>query len=152
MKYIAFFFILSVATMVHASGINNNTESYDASMQQQFARSVSDRIFFDINSYSIRPEDIQVLSSLGSWLEKNDCDFIIEGHTDEQGTRNSSLVLGLRRAHTVFDYFLARGINSSRMKITSYGKEIPAVLGYDESAYSKNRRTVITLQKCTPQD
>ncbi|WP_144079416.1 OmpA family protein [Candidatus Liberibacter americanus] len=122
--------------------IDISTKNYDLS------NSIGNTVFFNDSSHSIRPQDIQVLSALGSWLETNDCDFIIEGHTDAIGTRNYSFALGLRRAQSVFNYFLARGINSSRMKITSYGKESPAVFGQDENSFSKNRRVVIVLKRC----
>ncbi|AKK20355.1 OmpA family protein [Candidatus Liberibacter africanus] len=156
MQYIAIFSILSAMTVIGSSENNNGFDmktssdsvvSYSDPLQKTFPMS-GDRILFDINSYSVRPSDIQVLSSLGSWLEKYDCDFIIEGHTDEQGSRNSSIALGLNRAYAVFNYFLARGISVSRMKVTSYGKEMPDVSGHDENAYEKNRRAVIVLKEC----
>lgn len=116
--------------------------------QNELSKSVGDTLFFDKFSHSIRPEDVQILSGLGSWLESNDCDFIIEGHTDASVTRNYSFALGLRRAQSIFNYFLARGIQSSRMKITSYGKESPIVSGQDEASVAKNRRAVVVLKSC----
>ncbi|ACT57020.1 OmpA family protein [Candidatus Liberibacter asiaticus] len=156
MQYSTIFIILSAITMMSISGIDNldtkisspDTVLNESSLQEQFSSSVGDSVFFDTSSYSIRPADIQVLSNLGSWLEKHDCDFLIEGHADELGSRNSSIALGLRRAYAVFNYFVARGISASRMKVTSYGKEMPSVYGHDEDAYAKNRRAIVFLKGC----
>ncbi|MEG8099286.1 OmpA family protein [Candidatus Liberibacter brunswickensis] len=148
-QYIAILGILSAISMV-GYDVNDNadteTSSYDY-LKSQLAET-GNSIFFDVNSYYIRPSEIQLLSNLASFLEKNDCDFLIEGHTDEHGSRNSSIALGFHRAYSVFNYFLAGGINQSRMKVTSYGKEVPSMLGRDENAYAKNRRVVIVLKEC----
>ncbi|MBY7649559.1 MAG: flagellar motor protein MotB [Candidatus Liberibacter europaeus] len=117
-------------------------------MQKEFTYSAGEGIFFDESSYVIRPEDIHILSSIGSWLESHDCDFVIAGHTDGQGTRNYNMVLGFHRARMVYNYLLARGIPSSRMKTTSYGKELPISLGLSENSYAKNRRAVVILKRC----
>ncbi|MBA5723552.1 OmpA family protein [Liberibacter sp. Z1] len=117
------------------------------SMRKELSMVIGDRVFFEKNSYSIRSEDVQTLSRLGTWLKENDCGLLIEGHTDEIGTRNYSLALGYRRAYTILDYFISMGIEESRVRIISYGKEVPAILGDDEYSWSKNRRAVFVLEQ-----
>ena len=66
----------------------------------------------------------------------------VEGHCDERGTREYNLALGERRANAVKEYLLSRGISANRVQTISYGKERPAVLGSNESAWQQNRRGV----------
>ena len=66
----------------------------------------------------------------------------IEGHCDERGTREYNLALGERRAAAARDYLLAQGVDPARIKVISYGKERPAVLGSNESAWQQNRRGI----------
>lgn len=64
----------------------------------------------------------------------------IEGHCDERGTIEYNLALGARRARASKDCFIAAGVDPSRLRTVSYGKERPFVLGHDESTWRWNRR------------
>lgn len=66
--------------------------------------------------------------------------ILIEGHCDERGTVEYNLALGERRANSVFNYLVSLGIDATRMKTISYGKEFPADPGHNEAAWSRNRR------------
>ncbi len=70
---------------------------------------------------------------------------MIEGHCDERGTREYNLALGERRASAARDYLMAFGINSSRIKTTSYGKERPYALKHKEESWELNRRAVTVV-------
>ena len=71
--------------------------------------------------------------------------FTIEGHADERGTREYNIALGARRAQAVRDYLAARGIQATRMRTISYGKERPVAVCNDISCWSQNRRAVTVL-------
>lgn len=66
--------------------------------------------------------------------------ILIEGHCDERGTVEYNLALGERRANAVFNYLVNLGINGSRLKTISYGKEFPLDPGHNEVAWGRNRR------------
>jgi len=86
------------------------------------------------------------LAGQASWLLTNtDYAIIIEGHADEQGTREYNLALGARRASAVQDYLISQGVAPSRMRTVSYGKERPIEVCSIESCYAKNRRAVTVL-------
>ena len=74
-----------------------------------------------------------------------DVTLSIEGHCDERGTREYNLALGERRANSVRSYMEALGIDGSRLSVISFGKERPAVLGSNESAWAQNRRGVFVV-------
>jgi peptidoglycan-associated lipoprotein len=89
-----------------------------------------------------------ILDGQARWLQTNaDYLAIIEGHADEQGTREYNLGLGSRRANAVREYLVSKGVPASRMRVTSYGKERPIQVCSQESCYAQNRRamTVISI-------
>lgn len=103
-------------------------------------------IFFDYDQSLIRPDAKQALGKNVEWLRANTKPhLIIEGHCDERGSQEYNLALGQRRAKAAHDYLVASGIDEKRIKIISYGKERPFVVGHDESAWQWNRRAHFVL-------
>ena len=94
----------------------------------------------------LSPEAITTLESQAGWLMEN-TEFlaVIEGHADEQGTREYNLALGARRANAVKEYLVSMGVEVSRLKTVSYGKERPIEICSAERCYKKNRRAVSVL-------
>lgn len=108
---------------------------------------VADRVFFDTDKITLKPEGREVLTRWVAFLQSHPNDqLLIEGHADEHGTREYNLALGDRRANAIKDFLVSSGIQAARIKTISYGKERPAVLGSNESAYAQNRRGVGVLQ------
>ncbi len=70
---------------------------------------------------------------------------IIEGHADEQGTREYNVALGARRANAVQEYLVSRGVAANRLRTVSYGKERPIEICSTEVCYAKNRRAVTVV-------
>jgi peptidoglycan-associated lipoprotein len=105
---------------------------------------VPDKVFFDFNKADIKNEYKKSLDVVVDWL-KSDVGIAItvEGHCDERGTREYNLALGQRRAEAVRKYLTVKGVNPSRIRTVSYGKERPEFLGSGEKIWSKNRRSVI---------
>lgn len=117
--------------------------------QEDFLASVtSDRIFFDTDKYNIDAQDQATLRSQAQWLIANPgVNVVVEGHTDERGTRDYNLALGERRANAAKNYLASLGVDPSRITTISYGKERPVALGSNEEAWAQNRRAVtITVQ------
>ena len=113
---------------------------------QDFTVNVGDRIFFDLDSSSIRADAQQTLARQAQWLNRySQYAIVIEGHADERGTREYNLALGARRAAATRDYLASRGVSAARMKTISYGKERPVAVCDDISCWSQNRRAVTTL-------
>jgi len=108
--------------------------------------SVGDRIYFGYDSAELSNEAKQMLDKQSRFLRANsDLSFTIEGHCDERGTREYNLALGEQRATAVRDYLVIEGIDPDRLRVISYGKEKPAVIGANDMAWSKNRRAVTTI-------
>ncbi len=111
-----------------------------------FEQTIGDRVLFAVDQSNLSEEAKGVLDGQVSWLTTNtEYDVVIEGHADEQGTREYNLALGARRANAVREYLLAKGMSADRLKTVSYGKERPLEICSAEECYAKNRRAVTIL-------
>jgi peptidoglycan-associated lipoprotein len=114
--------------------------------QQDFVVNVGDRVFFETDSSDLTTQARGTLDRQAQWLSRyNRYAFTVEGHADERGTREYNFALGARRAETVRSYLASRGIEPSRMRTISYGKERPVAVCDDISCWSQNRRAVTVL-------
>jgi peptidoglycan-associated lipoprotein len=113
---------------------------------QDFTVNVGDRIYFDTDSSAIRADAQTTLQRQAQWLNQyNSYAITIEGHADERGTREYNIALGQRRAIATRNYLGSLGVNASRIKTISYGKERPVAVCDDISCWSQNRRAVTAL-------
>ncbi len=111
-----------------------------------FQQTVGDRVFFVVDQSTLTDQARATLAGQARWLTTNpDYAIIVEGHADEQGTREYNLALGARRASAVQDFLISQGVAPSRMRTVSYGKERPVEICSDEACYSKNRRAVTVI-------
>ncbi len=99
-------------------------------------------IYFDYNSYSLRPDAMASLKNNAEKIRSVPGVIIqIEGHCDERGTQEYNLALGEKRALATREYLMNMGVSGDRMVTISYGEEDPADGGHSESAWRKNRRS-----------
>ena len=122
---------------------NNGSSDEQARLQMQELQR-NNIVYFDLNKYDIRSDFAQMLDAHANFLRSNPSYKVtVEGHADERGTPEYNIALGERRANAVKMYLQGKGVSADQIAIVSYGKEKPAVLGHDESAYAKNRRAVL---------
>jgi peptidoglycan-associated lipoprotein len=108
---------------------------------------VSRLVYFDYDSYVIKPEFQPVIEAHARFLKANTArKVVIEGHTDERGGREYNLALGQRRSEAVRRALNLLGVPDSQVEAVSFGKEKPAVPGGDEAAWAKNRRAEIAYR------
>jgi peptidoglycan-associated lipoprotein len=144
--------VLAAALAISACA-NNPAENAQASAaarpgsQQDFVVNVGDRVFFETDSSELSAQSRATLDKQAQWLNSYSQygQFTIEGHADERGTREYNIALGARRAQTVRDYLISRGVAANRMRTISYGKERPVAVCDDISCWSQNRRAVTVL-------
>ncbi len=104
-------------------------------------------VYFDYDSSEIRPEDRELLSAHARYLALHPgVRVVVEGHTDERGSREYNIGLGERRAQAVRRWLLFQGVGDDQIETVSYGEERPAVEGHDEAAWARNRRVVLVYR------
>lgn len=120
--------------------------AFDPASPEYFNQTIGDRVLFAVDQSSLSPEAQGILAGQAQWLLSNPAyTAIIEGHADEQGTREYNLALGARRAASVQEYLVSQGVAANRLRTISYGKERPIEICSDESCYSRNRRSVSVI-------
>ena len=135
--------------VANGAGLNGGIipgSANDPASTAYFQQAVGDRVLFLVDQSNLTPEGQATLDGQASWLNTNtDYQAVIEGHADEQGTREYNVALGARRANAAREYLISRGIAASRLRVVSYGKERPIEVCSSEACYAKNRRAVTVL-------
>jgi len=144
------FFALALAAAGCANKPNDPSQAGPGNASpgspQDFVVNVGDRVFFESDSSELTPQSTATLEKQAKWLQAySQYTFTVEGHADERGTREYNIALGARRAQTVRDYLISRGIQAQRMRTISYGKERPIAVCNDISCWSQNRRVVTVI-------
>ncbi|CUI69760.1 peptidoglycan-associated lipoprotein Pal [Cognatishimia activa] len=118
----------------------------DPTSPAYFQQAIGDRVLFEVDQSTLTNAGRATLTAQADWLITNaDYMAIIEGHADEQGTREYNLALGARRANAVKEFLLSQGIPSSRLRTVTFGKERPIEICSNEACYSQNRRAVTVI-------
>ena len=111
-----------------------------AGSEQEFAINVGDRVYFDLDSYQVSPDAYPRLNAQAQWLQRYPQVMVrIEGNADERGTREYNLALAARRAESIRNYLVERGVSAGRIDTISFGKERPIALGSSEDSWARNR-------------
>ncbi len=104
-------------------------------------------IYFDYDSYAIKPEFQSALDAHARFMSANKTrKMAIEGHTDERGGREYNLALGQKRAEAVRRALGLLGVTDAQVEAVSFGKEKPAQPGSDEASWALNRRAEINYR------
>ena len=112
--------------------------------QEDLVQNVGDRVFYALDSSTLSSEARATLDKQAAWLAQYPQNRVqLAGNCDERGTTEYNLALGQRRADTVGRQLTGQGVSTKRISTVSYGEERPAVVGHDESAWSKNRRAEV---------
>jgi peptidoglycan-associated lipoprotein len=129
-----------------AGGANGAGGPSTPGSQGDLANNVGDRVFYGYDSATLSGEAQKTLERQAAWLKQyGSLNVTVEGHCDERGTREYNIALGERRASAAKKYLVSLGVPAKRISTISYGKERPAVVGSDESAWAQNRRAVTVV-------
>jgi peptidoglycan-associated lipoprotein len=113
---------------------------------RDFAVNVGDVVRFEVDSSDLTPQAQTILNDQARWLNQYpQYTVTVEGHADERGTREYNIALGAKRATSVRSYLAGQGVNTSRLRTISYGKERPIAVCDDISCWSQNRRAQTIL-------
>jgi OmpA-OmpF porin, OOP family len=106
-----------------------------------------ENIYFDFDKDELHPRSLKELNKL-TWILKKYSKIKIEiqGHTDSVSNSSYNLVLSNRRAKTVTDYLIKRGISKNRLTWVGLGETIPIADNNTSQGRRKNRRVEFTIK------
>lgn len=113
---------------------------------EDFRRTAGDTVWFPENDATLDGTARATLVRQAQWLKQHGSfSTVIEGHSDEQGTREYNLALGARRASAVQEYLISQGVESGRIRTSSFGKERPTEVCSAPECQVRNRRAVTVV-------
>jgi len=118
----------------NGAGMDNGMNSEEAAL-----RAIT-TFYFEYDSSELKPEAMRALDVHAKDLKSAGNRVVLEGHTDERGTREYNMALGERRAASVQRYLVLQGVSPAQLELVSYGEEKPAAMGSSEEAMAQNRR------------
>ena len=105
-------------------------------------------VYFDYDRFDVKTTYIEVIKKIAQIMRDNRTfKLLLEGHSDERGTREYNVALGHKRAESVARALEAEGISRKRMDTVSFGEEDPADNTPTEKGWAKNRRCDLILKK-----
>ena len=98
-------------------------------------------VFFDFDKYDVKDEYKPLIEAHAKYLRENGAaKMLIQGNTDERGSREYNIALGQRRSEAVKRMLLLLGGREDQIEAVSLGEEKPRAPGHDEAAWTQNRR------------
>ena len=114
---------------------------------EEFTAKIAGITLFDFDKFFIRSEAFPVLDEIAQWLIDNpERSALIEGYTDDRGTDAYNMVLSQRRADSVLNYLVDKGVEKERLEAIGHGKGKFTEGDTLSEVRQQNRRVVITLK------
>jgi len=125
-------------------GSGSGRPSYFSQLQDPNSILSQRSVYYEYDSYTVKGEYQELVLSHARFLRDTpDASVILQGNTDDRGSREYNLALGQRRADSVKNMMTLAGARDGQIESVSLGEEKPRALGHSESAWNQNRRTDI---------
>ena len=123
-------------------------EAAESKLRAEKIKFMYEDVYFKKGRYSLSPEAREILKRKATWLSENpDLNVIIEGHTNNRGSKEYNFALGDRRAGAVKSFLIRHGVESPRLIAVSYGNERPIDQSKTEKGKEKNRRVHFVVEE-----
>ena len=109
-----------------------------------------DGVTFDVDSSTLKPQFRSTLDQISQSLQQYPNSLIdVYGHTDSTGSDEYNQALSERRARTVANYLIMRGVGETRIRSMGYGESLPVASNDTEEGRARNRRVEIKIVPIT---
>ncbi len=107
---------------------------------------ILESVYFEYNSAAIKPASFALLDEIADTLLGNEVGrVLVEGHTDSKGADDYNLDLSDRRANSVREYLVGKGVPADQLLAKGFGESKPIATNNTEAGRAQNRRVVFTL-------
>jgi OOP family OmpA-OmpF porin len=103
-------------------------------------------VHFDFDKSNIRPDMRPILDEAARLIKQEEGDLMLEGHTDSIGTEEYNMGLGRRRANSVKQYLIDKGVDANRLDTKSYGESQPKYTNETAEGRALNRRVELRFK------
>ena len=123
-------------------------EAQQREFQSAKIKFIYEDVYFEKGRYRLQPAAQAILKRKAEFLKKYpQISVIIEGHTNDRGSKEANFALGDRRAGEVKSFLIREGIETRRLIAVSFGREKPIDVGKTEESRAKNRRVHFVVQE-----
>jgi peptidoglycan-associated lipoprotein len=127
--------------------LRKEAEARERGLRAEKIKFMYEDVYFKKGSAGLTSEAKELLIRKAEWLHKHpEISVIIEGHTDERGSKEFNIAFGDRRAGAVKSFLIKQGIDRERLNAVSFGKEKPIDPRRTEEAKAKNRRVHFVIE------
>lgn len=126
------------------SDVDLSTDANDPA-NMNFIATAGNRVFFDFDRQELSQESRDTLDKQADWLIKSPHKVTVEGYCDDRGTSEYNIGLGNRRANSVKDYLISKGIPAGYIEVISYGKDKPIEVMGSLSEVRRQNRVAVTV-------
>jgi peptidoglycan-associated lipoprotein len=135
-------------TAVGGQGVSGSSldgsAAYDDPRKNPASPLATRNVFFDFDSFVVKDEYRPMIEAHAAYLrDRSKARVILQGNTDERGSREYNLALGQKRAEAVRRMLAVLGVSDAQMEAVSFGEEKLRNEGDTEAAHAENRRTDI---------
>ena len=103
-------------------------------------------VLFQFGKSELQPNGMRNINTLAEYLLQNpDRKVIVEGYTDSVGSAAFNQTLSERRAESVRNALVRKGVDPTRIVAKGYGKEYPVASNATDSGRASNRRVEVTI-------
>ncbi len=108
---------------------------------------MSESIVFDVNSAALKPQSMKTIDQIADVMNNNpESDILVKGHTDNKGAEKYNQELSERRANSVRNYLIAKGVAPARITAIGFGMTMPVAPNDTPEGREKNRRVEIEIK------
>ena len=98
-------------------------------------------VYFDYDSYEVKADYKDLMTAHAKFLANNrQFKMLIQGNTDERGSREYNLALGQKRSDAIKKMLTVLGAREEQVESVSLGEEKPKNEGHNDTAWAENRR------------
>jgi len=108
---------------------------------------LSGSVLFGSGKSYLLPAAQEKLNEVADALKAQDRTMLVEGHTDSRGSHSSNQELSLRRAQSVRDYLVSRGVPSENIRAAGVGPDRPVESNATAEGRANNRRVEIIVEE-----
>lgn len=129
-------------------GFDTIIQNIEIKKQKKNSSIVLSEIEFDYNKASLRESSYPALDRIAEYLKNNpDLDIEISGHTDNTGSKKVNTDLSQKRAQSVVDYLVSKGVKNKRLTAKGYADEKPIDTNKTAEGRQNNRRVEFKIIK-----
>jgi outer membrane protein OmpA-like peptidoglycan-associated protein len=140
-------FVIGLATVGTSSVLSKHPRSATSSKKAVPIAALAKNLLYDTDKPSIRDAYYKNLDELAKTIKKDNYAVSLRGHADSRGKYKYNWVLSDKRAISVKDYLVSKGVQENRIVTTPYGSTVPVATNSTPEGRQKNRRVEIELKK-----